>query len=296
MDGPPRIFDRRLHGLHLARAAGRFSAADFLKARAAADIVERLEAVNRSFETALDLGARTGVFARALGQSPAAGKIGRLVSADLSARMLDRAAGARVVVDEERLPFAPASLDLVVSSLSLHWVNDLIGALTQVRLALKPDGLFIGALLGGHTLSELRTCIMEAESELRGGAGPRVSPFVEPADAGSLLQRAGFALPVADTDEVEVRYDHPLKLIADLRAMGETGALVDRPTAPLTRAVLARAMEIYGQRHAGPDGRIVAGFQILTLTGWAPHPDQPKPARRGSGQVSLAEALKPRER
>ncbi len=162
--------------------------------------------------------------------------------------MLGRGAGARLVVDEERLPFAPASLDLIVSSLALHWINDLVGALIQIRHALKPDGLFLGAILGGATLTELRQALTVAEVEIVGGAGPRVSPFADAHDAASLLQRAGFALPVVDVDTVIVRYGHSLSLMADLRAMGETNALIERPAAPLTRRILARTDEIYRER------------------------------------------------
>lgn len=291
MASPPLIFDRRLHARRLARAATTFSAADFLKRRAAGDLVERLEAINRRFERAADLGARDGTFAAVLAESPAAGKIGLLAQSDLSAAMLGRASGPRVVADEERLPFARGSLDLVVSSLALHWVNDLVGALIQIRLALAPDGLFLGAMLGGATLTELRGALLAAEADLRGGAGPRISPFADAADGAPLLQRAGFALPVIDTDLVTVRYEHPLRLLADLRAMGETSALLERPPAPLTRAVLARASELYQERHAGPDGRVPATFEIITLTGWAPHPDQQRPLRPGSAKARLADAL-----
>jgi hypothetical protein len=170
-------------------------------------------------------------------------------------------------------------------------VNDLVGALIQIRLALRPDGLFLGALLGGATLTELRGCLLAAESELRGGAGPRVSPFLDAHDAAGLLQRAGFALPVADVDTLTVRYGHPLSLMADLRAMGETNVLVERPRAPLTRAILGRAAELYLERFAGPDGRIVATFEIITLTGWATHPEQQQPLRPGSAKMRLADAL-----
>jgi SAM-dependent methyltransferase len=291
MTSPPLIFDRGLHARRLARAAKTFSAADFLKRRAAGDLVERLETINRRFEVAADLGARDGAFARALAGSAAADRIGLLVQSDLSAAMLARASGPRLVADEERLPFAPGRLDLIVSSLALHWVNDLVGALIQIRLALAPDGLFIGAMLGGATLTELRGALLAAEADLRGGAGPRISPFADAADGAALLQRAGFALPVIDTDLVTVRYEHPLRLLADLRAMGETSALLERPQAPLTRAVLTRACELYQQRHTGPDGRVPATFEILTLTGWAPHPDQQRPLRPGSATARLADAL-----
>ena len=245
----------------------------------------------RDFPRAVDLGARNGAFAQALAASDAAPRVGLLVEADLSGRMLAGRSGMRVLADEERLPFAPASLDLIVSSLSLHWANDVIGALVQARLALKPDGLFIGALFGGATLTELRQSLTAAELELTGGAGPRVSPFADPSDAAGLLQRAGFALPVADVDRVTVRYDHPLKLMTDLRRMGETSVLAERHPRPLTRRVLARAFELYQQNFADPDGRLPATFEILTLTGWSPSETQQKPLRPGSAKMRLADAL-----
>jgi SAM-dependent methyltransferase len=288
--GPPRLFDRARHRRRLDRAAPRY--AGFLKARAAEDLVERLEIVKRDFPLAVDLGARDGSFARTLAHSDAAAKIGLLIETDLAPAMLAGRAGLRVVADEERLPFAPASLDLVVSSLALHWANDLVGALIQIRQALKPDGLFLGAILGGATLTELRQALTSAELELRGGAGPRVSPFADAIDAAGLLQRAGFALPVADVDRVTVRYDHALALMADLRAMGETSVLIEADAPPLTRAIVARAGEIYAERFADPDGRIVATFEILTLTGWAPDASQQQPLRPGSAKARLADALK----
>ena len=288
---PPRIFDRDLLRRRLDRAAPGYAGADFLKRRAAGDIVMRLEAIMRDFPRAVDLGARNGAFAQALADSDAAPRVGLLVEADLSGRMLSGRSGMRVQADEERLPFAAASLDLIVSSLSLHWANDVIGALVQARLALKPDGLFIGALFGGATLTELRQALTAAELELTGGAGPRVSPFADPSDAAGLLQRAGFALPVADVDRVTVRYDHPLKLMADLRRMGETSVLAERHPRPLTRRVLARAFEIYARDFADPDGRLPATFEILTLTGWSPSETQQKPLRPGSAKMRLAEAL-----
>ena len=291
MTAPPLIFDRAMHAGRLRRAAVGFAGADFLKHRAADDLVARLEAVNRRFPIAVDLGARTGAFGRALAASDAAQKIDHLIETDLAEVMLRRPSGARLVVDEERLPFAEAATDLVVSSLALHWINDLIGTLIQIRRALKPDGLMILSILGGATLTELRHCLLTAEAEIRGGAGPRVSPFVDAADGADLLGRAGFALPVVDTDKLTVRYDHPLKLLADLRAMGETDALVDRPALPLTKGLLARTCELYAQSFAGPDGRIPATFEIITLTGWAPHPDQQQPLRPGSAKARLADAL-----
>ena len=245
----------------------------------------------RSFPRTVDLCARDGGFARALAASPARERVGLVIEADLSARMLSGREGPRVALDEERLPFAPGSLDLVVSALGLHWTNDLPGALVQIQRALKPDGLFLAAFLGGSTLIELRTCLFEAEAEVSGGAGPRVSPFAAALDAAALLQRAGFALPVVDTDKAVVRYRDPLKLLRDLRAMGETNVLVDRPARPLTREVLGRALQLYLERFADDEGRIPATFEILTVTGWTPHESQQKPLKPGSAKMRLADAL-----
>jgi SAM-dependent methyltransferase len=289
MAAPPRLFDRLLHRLRLARAAPRHE--DFLKARVASDLVQRLAAVNRRFPVAVDLGARTGAFARALAGSEAAAKVDWLAQADLSEAMLAGTSGPRLVADEGRLPLAEGGVDLIVSSLALHWIDDLVGALIQIRRALKPDGLFLGALCGGATLTELRQCLTEAEVAETGGAGPRVSPFLDAFDGAALLQRAGFALPVADVDTVSVRYDHPLRLMADLRAMGETNVLLDRPRTALTRRVLDRASQLYFERFADADGRITATFEVITLTGWSPHPDQQKPLAPGSARMRLADAL-----
>jgi SAM-dependent methyltransferase len=255
----------------------------------------------RDFPLAVDLGARNGAFAAALAESEAPKnaerpKVGALIEADLSRRMLAGRSGFKVQADEERLPFADESLNLVVSLLSLHWANDLVGALIQIRQSLKPDGLFLGALLGGQTLTELRQCLTQAEAELLGGAGLRVSPFADVLDGAALLQRAGFALPVADLDRVTVRYGSALELIRDVRAMGESNVLVDRARKPLTRPVLARAAEIYRDRFSESDGRVRATFDIVTLTGWAPHPDQQQPLRPGSAKMRLADALHVKER
>jgi len=296
MTQPPRLFDRELHRQRLTRAARRSAPADFLKRRAAEDLTVRLEAINRRFPLAADLGARSGSFALALAASDAAGKVDMLIQTDPSEVMLKAGQGPRLVADEAGLPFAPASLDLIASSLALHWVDDLVGTLIQIRLALKPDGLFLGAMLGGASLTELRQCLTEAEIEIAGGAGPRVSPFLDAYDGAALMQRAGFALPVVDVDTVIVRYDHPLRLVADLRAMGETNVLLERPRKPLTRPILARASALYHERFGSADGRIPATFEIITLTGWAPHPDQQQPLRPGSAKARLADALNAKER
>jgi len=292
MPTSPHLFDRVLHRKRLDRAAPGFAQADFLKRRAAEDAVLRLEAIMRDFPVAVDLSARSGAFREALALSDARSRVGLVVEADLSEPMLRGRDCPRVVLDEERLPFADGSVDLVVSLLGLHWTNDVVGALIQIRRALKPDGLFIGAFLGGSTLTELRQSLMIAEAELTGGAGQRVSPFADPNDAGALLQRAGFALPVADVDRVRVRYAHPLKLMADLRQMGETHVAAERHPRPLSRAVLGRACEIYMERFAEADGRARATFDIITLTGWSPHESQQKPLRPGSAKMRLADALR----
>lgn len=267
--GPPRLFDRALHTKRLERAARNYADADFLQQRAAADVAERLAPILRTFPLALDLSARRGAFGAALALE-APSRVGTLVEADLSPAMLAGRGGLRVAADLERLPFAPASFDLIVSTTGLHWTNDVVGALIQVRKALRPGGLFIAAFLGGTTLTELRQSLVAAESELLGGAGSRVSPFADARDAAGLLQRAGLREPVCDIDKVSVRYEHLLKLLADLRQMGETSVLADRHPKPLTRALLARTAEVYAERFAGEDDRIVATFEILTLTGWAP--------------------------
>ncbi len=292
MSAPPLLFDRALHRRRLDRAARDYDTADFLRQRAALDVIDRLETVTRDFPLAAELGARTGTFAGTLAESPvAAAKVGALIEADLSLSMLGGRSGARVVADEERLPFAPGSLDLVVSILALHWTNDLPGALVQIRRALKPDGLFVGALFGGATLTELRQSLLQAEAELTGGASLRVSPFADGPDAAGLLQRAGFALPVTDVDRVRVRYEHPLRLLQDLRRMGETNVLIGRGRRPLRRAVLVRAFEIYAERFGDLDGRVPATFEIVAVTGWAPHESQQKPLRPGSARTRLADAL-----
>jgi SAM-dependent methyltransferase len=246
----------------------------------------RLSAINRRFDRVLDLGAHDGTLARALASDPlVASRISEIVSADLSP------AFGHQVADEEALPFQDQSFDLIVSALSLHWVNDLPGALIQIRRALKPDGLFIATVLGGRTLTELRQSLLAAEEEIRGGAANRVSPMLDVIDAAGLLQRTQFAMPVADNDARTVRYAHPLKLLTDLRGMGETAAFANRTNPALTRGILMRAMDIYAQRFSDPDGRVRATFEFVTLSGWAPGPDQPKAKRPGSASVRLADAL-----
>jgi SAM-dependent methyltransferase len=289
-----RIFDRRLHARRRARAATGFGGYSFLKLAAAEDIALRLSAINRRFEQVLDLGAHDGLVERTLRADPdVAKRIGDVFTSDLTPAFARGPLG--VVADEEALPFADGAFDLAVSALSLHWVNDLPGALIQVRKALKPDGLFIGIVLGGRTLTELRQALLTAEEEIRGGAAMRVSPFLDVIDGAGLLQRAGFAMPVADGDALTVRYADPLALLADLRGMGETAAFANRRGPRLTRSILLRAMEIYRNRYSDADGRVRATFDLIAMSAWAPAPDQPKPKRPGSANVRLADALGVRE-
>jgi SAM-dependent methyltransferase len=269
------LFDRAALRRNRVRAARGFAAHDFLFSRAARDIVERLAAMDEAFPLALDLGCRSGNFRRALASAPAlAERIGTLVETDLDSKLLPEDVRHGVVASEELLPFADASVSLIVSVLALHAANDLPGALIQARRTLKPDGVFLAALFGEETLSELRQALMQAESEIDGGLSPRVAPFVTLADAGALLQRAGFFRPVADVDRVRVRYPGALALMGELRAMGEANALAERRRVPLKRAVLARACAIYHERFADTGGRVPATFDILFLTGFAPSRDQ----------------------
>ena len=283
------IFDRALLRRRRRRAVA-LGPATFLLDRVAGDLAERLATVLRRFELAVDLGTPGDAVRTALARLESVGKI---VAADV---MPDAARGEIfIATDEEALPFGDATLDLVVSALALQFVNDLPGVLVQIRRALKPDGLLLAALLGGETLTELRQSFAEAESEIEGGVSPRVAPFADLRDLGALLQRAGFALPVTDVDRVTVRYDSAFGLMHDLRRMGATNALLARRRTPLKRATLQRMAEIYAERFADEDGRLRATFEIVWLSGWAPHPDQQQPLKPGSAKARLADALGTRE-
>jgi NADH dehydrogenase [ubiquinone] 1 alpha subcomplex assembly factor 5 len=290
---PVRIFDRELLARRRDRAAATVGQHDFLLARVADDLAERLAIVTRTFPLAANIGAHHGLVSQRI--RGLAG-IENIIDVDSTANLLRDASRLRVVADEEALPFADATLDLVVSGLSLQLVNDLPGALVQIRRALKPDGLLLASLLGGATLKELRGAWIAAEAEVSGGASPRVAPFADVRDLGALLQRAGFALPVVDSETVTVTYADPLKLMQEIKAMGASNMLVARRRAPVTRGLLMRAAEIYAERFANPGGRMPATFEILTLTAWAPDESQPKPLRPGSAQTRLADALGVRER
>ncbi len=297
-----KVFDRSAVRAHRDRAARDRAGGGrgFLFDEAAERLAERLGEVRRRFPVALDLGCRDGALARALAGR---GGIERLICADLSpafaARARDSAGGdvpvAALAADEEFLPFSAGAFDLVASGLALHWVNDLPGALIQIRRVLKPDGLFLATLFGGDTLGELRQSLTEAEIEIAGGAGPRVSPFADVRDLGALLQRAGFALPMVDRDRITVTYDGALALMREISALGEGNAAIGRRARFTRRETLMRAAEIYDRRFAGAEGQVPATFDILYLTAWAPDPAQPRPLRPGSASARLADALEAEE-
>ena len=264
MDQPPRLTDRPALERNRARAAR--NPALFLHDWVADEIEERLKEVNRSFTETAVVTAQQDVWA-------------------------DRIPAARLITDDETLDVQTAAHDLVIHSLCLHWANDPVGQIAQSRLALRPDGLFLGALFGGQTLNELRICLAEAEASISGGLSPRVAPMGEIRDLGALLQRAGLALPVADSQPLTVSYENAFALMKDLRAMGESNAMEQRLRRPTARSVLVRAAELYSTNFAQPDGRIRATFEIVFLTGWAPSENQPKPLRPGSAKARLADAL-----
>ncbi|WP_321490779.1 methyltransferase domain-containing protein [uncultured Hyphomonas sp.] len=289
---PPRLFDRARVARNRDRAAPCYDDYAFLKERVSRDIADRVQDTPRKFERALDLGCHDGRLARILSGT---GRVGAVDASDLSPAMVEiaRAEGTQAdVLDEETPDLTDRGYDLIVSALSLHWVNDLPGTLVRLRHGLKPDGLFLGALFGAGTLAELRECLMEAETEISGGVSPRLSPLPGLKDMADLMQRAGFALPVADRDTVVVRYRDPALLLADLKGMGEQSALAPGMIRPLPRAVLGRALTLYRERHADPDGRVRASFEIVHVSGWAPAPGQPKPLRPGSATASLADAVR----
>lgn len=276
----PLLFDRRVLALRRARAAA--APADFLLRHVAADMADRLTTILRPFERIVEIGSLSTVLRDAVA-SPGVHYV----------RIGPEDARPDIVAEEEAVPLAPASADLALSALSLQVVNDVPGALVQIRRTLRADGLFLGALLGGDTLTELRQAFTQAEAEMEGGASPRVSPFGDVRDLGALLQRAGFALPVADSDALTVRYRDVFALMADLRAMGGTNVLASRRRTPTRRATMLRMAGIYAERFSDPDGRIRATFEIVHLSGWAPHESQQKPLKPGSARTRLSDALRP---
>ncbi|MEJ8475747.1 methyltransferase domain-containing protein [Roseibium algae] len=285
----PDLFDRSLLKRRRLRALKEAKpGSDFLLETVAEDLADRLAIQSRNFDTAVELGGHTGRITSVLRES---GKVETVWRGDLLCSETCDANGPDFVFDDALPPLREKSLGLVTSALSLHWVNDLPGALVQIRQALKPDGLFLGVLLGGDTLHELRDVLMRAELEVTGGAAPRVSPFADTRDLGSLLQRAGFALPVTDMDRLTVRYSNMFGLMQDLRSMGATSVLEERSRKPLPKSVFLRAAELYAADYADPDGKIRATFAMISLSGWAPHESQQKPLKPGSAKTRLADAL-----
>jgi SAM-dependent methyltransferase len=291
----PLIFDRPLLRARRLRAAA-LGPSTFLVERVAEDLSDRLASVLRRFACAIDLGTPGDAVRSVLAAS---GKVDSVVAVDSLAVAAARwpaaqqagAARLAIAADEEALPLRDASIDLVTSALALQFVNDLPGTLLQIRRALRPDGLMLAALAGGDTLTELRQAFATAESEIDDGISPRIAPFADIRDCGALLQRAGFALPVTDVERVTVRYASPIALMHDLRRMGATNVMVERRRRPLRRATLARMIDIYAERFADADGRVRATFEIIWLSGWAPHESQQKPLAPGSARQRLADAL-----
>jgi SAM-dependent methyltransferase len=268
----PNLFDRALLRARQRRALKQ-GPATFLLDRVAEDMEERLAAVKRDFADVADIWTPCDAL-----RKPLCDRFKSFTHLDLR--------------ESEVLPFQPETLDLVVSALAFQFVNDLPGVLAQIRRALKPDGLLLAAMIGGDTLSELRQCFAAAEAELEGGVSPRVAPVADLRDVGALLQRAGLALPVTDVDRVVARYDSAFALMADLRRMGASNILVERRRTPTRRTTMLRMAQIYGERFADADGRIRATFDVIWLSGWAPHESQPKPLQPGSAKASLEEAVK----
>lgn len=280
---PQLLIARKLRALTQGPAG-----ADFLMQRMAEDLGERLSTVERRFERAAAIFSLTPDAARVV---DASGKAATVLRVEADQRLLGDDEFEGVLAEPEIVPLEPESIDLAVSLLTMHEVNDLPGLLVQIRRVLKPDGLFLGAMAGGSTLQELRQSLLEAEAELTGGASPRVYPFADVRDAGGLLQRAGFSLPVTDVETMTVRYNTMFDLMRDLRAMGATSALVERSRKPASRKLFLRAAEIYQDRFSDPDGRVRATFNIIWMSGWAPHESQQKPLKPGSAAVSLANVL-----
>jgi SAM-dependent methyltransferase len=286
------LFDRKLLRTRRARFVHEIAAREALLAHVAREIGERATLMLRPFPLALDLGAYHGLVGRSVSQLPS---VGAMIYAESVFEFAALCPRPSLVCDEDLLPFKEASLNLIVSGLALHRVNDLPGALIQIRRALAPDGLFMAALLGAGALLELRRALLEAEVEMNGGASPRVAPFGDVREYGALLQRAGFALPVADAETLAISYASPRELMREVRALGGGNVLLARSRRPLARKTLERAESLYGERHSLPDGRIIATFEIVYLSGWGPDRSQQKPLKPGSAARRLADALGTKE-
>jgi len=292
MSEDAQIFDRRLLRSRRARFAGGFAEHEFLIAHVANELAERVAAVLREFPLGLDLGAHHGLVGRRVADLR---NVGGMVYADSTFELTARCPRPALVCDEDLLPFREPSFNLIVSGLALHRVNDIPGALIQIRRCLVPDGLFMAAALGARSLIELRTALLEAETEMQGGASPHIAPFADVREDGALLQRAGFALPVTDSEIVTVTYATLLDLMRELRAMGGGNVLQSRRKTPLARGTIERAEQIYRARHSVEGGKIGASFELVYLCGWAPDASQQKPLAPGSATMRLADALRTAE-
>jgi SAM-dependent methyltransferase len=288
MSEEAQIFDRRLLRARRARFAEGFAEHEFLIAHVATELAERIGAVLREFPLSLDLGAHHGLVGCRVAALP---NVGAMVYADSTFELAARCPRPSLVCDEDLLPFREPSFNLIVSGLALHRVNDIPGALIQIRRSLVPDGLFMAAALGARSLIELRTALLEAETEMQGGASPHIAPFADVREYGTLLQRAGFALPVTDAEIVTVTYATLIDLMRELRAMGGGNVLQSRRKTPLARGTIERAEQIYRTRHSVEGGKIGASFEIVYLCGWAPDASQQKPLSPGSAKTRLADAL-----
>lgn len=289
MAQPDPLFDLDLLNQRRNRWARHVKAQDFLLRRVGEDFSERLAIIKRRFAKTLVLGAHHGIIGKEITTLE---NVDWVISAEASEALLDQCPGTCIRADQEWLPIKDGSVDLVLSPLALHYANDLPGTLAQIRRALKNDGLLLGALLGGHTLTELRQAWLQAEAEVTGGASPRVAPFADIRDIGALLQRAGFALPVVDSERLTVNYATPLALMQELKAMAASNFLQARSRTPVTRKMLKRACEIYQDQFAdATTGRCPATFEILTVSAWAPDDSQQKPLPRGSAKMRLSDAL-----
>jgi SAM-dependent methyltransferase len=286
----PRLFDMACHHGNRERAARGYGAFNFLKSEAALRLADRLELVRRDFGLCVDFGCHDGTLTQHLQQT---GKVGMVIQSDPAFSFAKQAQskGPALVHQGENLPFAVESFDAVFSCLCLHWIDDLPGVLAQMRAILKPDGLLLVNLFGGSTLTELRAVLAEAETLVTGGMSPRTAPMADIRDVGGLLGRVGLALPVADADKLTIKYPNMFALMADLRGMGEGNALLERLRKPTRRAVFLQAAELYQERYGNDDGTISASFEIITLTGWAPHESQQKPLRPGAAKHRLADVL-----
>ena len=286
----PRLFDTQAQRRNRSRAAPHYDDFRFLKEEAALRIADRVELVRRDFALSLDFGAHDGTLTRHL---KPLGKIGTIIQADPAPQfaVIARDQGPAIATDYSILPFAYESFDAVFSCLTLHWVDDLPGVISQMRNLLKPDGMLLLSMLGGNSLHQLRSALAAAETEINGGLSPRTAPMADIRDVGGLLGRAGLALPVADADRITVNYPNMFRLMADLRGMGEGNAMIERVRRPTSRQVFMRAAEIYQSEFGNDDGTIPASFEIITLTGWAPHESQQKPLRPGAATHRLGDTL-----